>query len=102
MRCRMQKSEIRTRAREELFLHQVTRVGLDYQPHLPAFRPFQGITRCEGQVDFHLDAAIHARGNNHVASFERYDTAANPLAAAPPHRLSVCDETVAPPYSNAQ
>jgi hypothetical protein len=52
---------------EPLPLHQVARMRLDHQPHFASGRELQRIARCQREVDFHLQAAKHARTHDHVA-----------------------------------
>lgn len=65
-----------------LLLHQVARVRFDHQPHFFAGFELQGIAGGEGEVDFHLDAALYARGDDYVASLKGCDAARNYVAGA--------------------
>ena len=51
-------------------LHQVARMRLDHQPHFPSRGELQRIACGESKVNFHLDSALHARGNDHIALLE--------------------------------
>jgi hypothetical protein len=51
-------------------LHEMAGVRFDDQPHFAARRELQRIAGCQGEVDFHLDPALYAGGDDHVTLFE--------------------------------
>lgn len=61
-------------------VHEVTRVGLDDQPHFPARGESQRIASGQGEVHFHLHATLHSRRNNHIASFKAGDASRDHVA----------------------
>ena len=74
----------------------------DHQPHFPAGFQLQRIARGQREVNFHLDSALHARGDDHIALLERDNAPRNHVARAQSDRRRGRQQNVAGANSYAQ
>ena len=80
----------------------MTGVGFDDQPDFASGFELQGVAGGEGQVNVHRDAAIDARGNDHVATLQRDQPAGDYVAGAESYRFYDSQQNVAGANSDAQ
>lgn len=77
-------------------------MSFDYEPNLATGRELQRVAGSQGQVDFHVNAAIHNGGNDDVALLERDELARKHVAGAQPDWRSSRQQNVSGANADAQ
>ncbi len=78
----------------QLALHQPARMGFDHQPDLLADSQLQSVACRQSKVNFHLNTAVHASGDNHVALLQRDDISLDHVSRAEANRRDYRQQNV--------